>query len=277
MLSFGRQGYAFEEWELNELLGRAHEKYLRRDYPAAIQDFRTVLGNTKSFRAAVNAAGGILRIWKKSKEEPGTVPTAIDDSTMEQSLESLSRFDESKKPFGVSGKTEGEDAQTFRAVSLAQFYELKNLTQAAVTQRKVVKRINEQLVKAEGRMPDKPTKVRFYSWYLYSCLYLAEAHLANSDRESCVGELANLAKFYENTFQKEIQPADHRDHVQELALRVEVPVRVAKCCRRVNMEDEARLFAGKARSALNDFKQRHPTVPERTVAIIKEIEKGLAE
>jgi hypothetical protein len=273
---------ALEEWQLFELHRTANVKYEAKDYSGAVADYRRVLAETKLFSDARLAAYFIFRIWEKGQEGSTSASAAVNDTLVEQSLNSLARFDGSKKPAGIMGETEGEEAVSWRALWLAQYYEKKKMPQQAVEQRKIGKSVYGRLVKAQDRMTEKRVKLNFYSCYIHSCVALAEAYLANSDKKSCAAELANLQKFLEGVFDKEIQPTDYDDHpqqlyLQELEFRVEVPLRIAKCFRRLGMENEAKASAGRAQSALDDFKKEHPTVPEMTAITIGEIEKALRE
>jgi len=265
--------------KIDQLLYKAASEYIEEKWGAAFQDFQTVLDTANRFGYGRSATLYIFRIWKKGSETSGTSVTPIvSDATLERSINSLRRFDESADPFGATGYTEGEESRLWRAYLLAQYYEVRGMPGRVVDQKREAKLVHQRLLATKERQTERKARLEIYLEYVNSSLELAEAYFANSDRDKCKAELASLARFYQETFGKDVKMTEYQIIPEQgLYLAAEMPMRLSRCYRRLGMANEAKVYAGVAEKGVKEFREKLGATAEKYETRIKEIEKGLKE
>jgi len=240
------------QWEITELLNKACSEYELNDYKNALKNFQYVLDNTDGYGAARIAEGGIFMIWKK-KNQGENIPE-MDDKIVEEAINSLHRFSESKKPLGISIFTEGENAKLHMSYNLAEYYEQKKTPDKVIEQRKIAKSLWETFFKTKDLSNDE-VKRELYNPFVGICLHLAEAYISGSDLQNCKSEIDSLEQFLQKSNYKQLKRENYKRPVDILHYSVEVPVRIAKCYQKIGKKEKMKEYEKKAQQALKSFKE----------------------
>ena len=240
------------QWEIDELLIKACSEYELKDYQNALKNFQYVLDNTDWYGAASIAELGIFRIWKQ-KNQGKNIPE-MDDKIVEEAINSLQRFSESKRPYGISIFTEGEDAMLHMSYHLAEYYEQKKMPDKVIEQRKIRKSLWETFFKTKDLSNDE-VKRELYNAFVGICLHLAEAYISGSDLQNCKSEIDSLEQFLQKSNYKQLKRENYKRPVDILHYSVEVPVRIAKCYQKIGKKEKMKEYEKKAQQELKSFKE----------------------